>query len=79
MMELAAYEDAVVVYCHCCRRDSRLLPTVALDEAAGQARLPLIAASLAFFAWLLTLHGSISDRVYMANGSGYTGVAIVWL
>ncbi|OJX29386.1 MAG: hypothetical protein BGO74_10850 [Burkholderiales bacterium 68-12] len=37
------------------------------------------AASLAAFAWLLTLHDSASGRVYAAYGGVYIGVAILWL
>ncbi len=37
------------------------------------------AASLALFAWLLTLHDAASGRVYAAYGGVYIGAAIVWL
>ncbi len=37
------------------------------------------AASLAIFAWLLTLHPDASGRVYAAYGGIYIAVAIVWL
>ncbi|EJM96399.1 YnfA family protein [Herbaspirillum sp. YR522] len=37
------------------------------------------AASLAAFAWLLTLHEAASGRVYAAYGGVYIGVALVWL
>lgn len=37
------------------------------------------AASLALFAWLLTLHPDASGRVYAAYGGVYIGAAIVWL
>ncbi len=37
------------------------------------------AASLALFAWLLSLHPTASGRVYAAYGGVYIGVAIVWL
>jgi small multidrug resistance family-3 protein len=37
------------------------------------------AASLALFAWLLTLHPAASGRVYAAYGGVYVGVAILWL
>lgn len=37
------------------------------------------AMSLAFFAWLLTLHPAASGRVYAAYGGVYIGVAIFWL
>ncbi len=46
----------------------------------GSAWLLLPAAcSLGLFAWLLTLHGSASGRVYAAYGGVYIGVAIIWL
>ncbi len=37
------------------------------------------AASLAIFAWLLTLHPTAAGRVYAAYGGVYVSVAIVWL
>ena len=37
------------------------------------------AASLALFAWLLTLHPTATGRVYAAYGGVYIGVAILWL
>ncbi|WP_457425904.1 YnfA family protein [Roseateles sp. P5_E7] len=37
------------------------------------------AASLALFAWLLSLHPTASGRVYAAYGGVYIGVAVVWL
>jgi small multidrug resistance family-3 protein len=46
----------------------------------GSAWLMLpAAASLALFAWLLTLHPTAAGRVYAAYGGIYIGVAIVWL
>jgi small multidrug resistance family-3 protein len=36
-------------------------------------------ASLALFAWLLTLHPSAAGRVYAAYGGVYVAVAILWL
>ena len=36
-------------------------------------------ASLASFAWLLTLHPTAAGRVYAAYGGVYIGVAILWL
>lgn len=46
----------------------------------GSAWLLLPAlASLALFAWLLTLHPTAAGRVYAAYGGVYIGVAIVWL
>ena len=37
------------------------------------------AISLAFFAWLLTLHPTASGRVYAAYGGVYITVALGWL
>ena len=37
------------------------------------------AASLALFAWLLTLHPTAAGRVYAAYGGVYVTVAILWL
>jgi small multidrug resistance family-3 protein len=36
-------------------------------------------ASLALFAWLLTLHPAAAGRVYAAYGGVYVAVAILWL
>ncbi|GAB3508389.1 YnfA family protein [Pseudoxanthomonas daejeonensis] len=46
----------------------------------GSAWLLLPAtASLALFAWLLTLHPTATGRVYAAYGGVYVSLAIVWL
>jgi small multidrug resistance family-3 protein len=37
------------------------------------------AASLALFAWLLTLHPAASGRIYAAYGGVYISTALVWL
>ena len=37
------------------------------------------AASLALFAWLLTLHPTAAGRVYAAYGGVYVTIALVWL
>lgn len=37
------------------------------------------AASLALFAWLLTLHEAAAGRVYAAYGGVYIAVALAWL
>ena len=37
------------------------------------------AASLALFAWLLTLHPTAAGRVYAAYGGVYVAVALLWL
>lgn len=36
------------------------------------------AASLALFAWLLSLHPTAAGRVYAACGVVYIGVAVMW-
>jgi small multidrug resistance family-3 protein len=41
--------------------------------------LLIAAASLALFAWLLTLHPAASGRVYAAYGGVYVAVALLWL
>ena len=47
----------------------------------GRSALLLIpaAASLAVFAWLLTLHPTAAGRVYAAYGGVYVTVALAWL
>ena len=46
----------------------------------GPAWLLIPAAlSLAFFAWLLTLHPNAAGRVYAAYGGVYIAVALAWL
>jgi small multidrug resistance family-3 protein len=37
------------------------------------------AASLALFAWLLTLHPTAAGRTYAAYGGMYIAVALIWL
>lgn len=37
------------------------------------------AASLALFAWLLSLHSAAAGRVYAAYGGVYVSIAILWL
>ena len=48
-----------------------------------QARSPWLlvpaAASLAAFAWLLTLHPTAAGRTYAAYGGVYVAAAVVWL
>ena len=41
--------------------------------------LIMAVASLAAFAWLLTLHDAPSGRVYAAYGGIYIGTSLVWL
>lgn len=55
------------------------LPWLWLKQGATAWLLLPAAASLALFAWLLTLHPTAAGRVYAAYGGVYIGVAIVWL
>ncbi len=55
------------------------LPYLWLREERSAWLLLPAAASLALFAWLLTLHPAASGRVYAAYGGVYVGVAILWL
>lgn len=45
---------------------------------SGWLLLPA-AASLALFAWLLTLHPTAAGRTYAAYGGMYIAVALLWL
>jgi len=47
----------------------------------GKSTLLLLpgAASLAIFAWLLTLHPGAAARAYAAYGGVYVSVALMWL
>lgn len=55
------------------------LPYLWLRQNASPWVLVPGAASLAVFAWLLTLHPDASGRVYAAYGGIYIAVAIAWL
>jgi small multidrug resistance family-3 protein len=55
------------------------LPYLWLKRGGSVWLLVPAAASLALFAWLLTLHPTASGRVYAAYGGVYVGVAMVWL
>ncbi len=55
------------------------LPFLWLNQGKSPWLLLPAAASLALFAWLLTLHDAASGRVYAAYGGVYIGMAIVWL
>ncbi|PLP96869.1 YnfA family protein [Cupriavidus pauculus] len=55
------------------------LPYLWLRQNASPWVLLPGAASLAVFAWLLTLHPDASGRVYAAYGGIYIAVAIIWL
>ena len=55
------------------------LPYLWLKQGRTAWLLVPAAASLALFAWLLTLHPTAAGRVYAAYGGVYVGVAILWL
>lgn len=55
------------------------LPYLWLREGRSAWLLLPAAASLALFAWLLSLHPAAAGRVYAAYGGVYVGVAILWL
>lgn len=55
------------------------LPYLWLKQDKSVWLLLPAAASLALFAWLLTLHPTASGRVYAAYGGVYISVAMVWL
>ncbi len=55
------------------------LPYLWLKQDKSPWLLVPAAASLALFAWLLSLHPTAAGRVYAAYGGVYIGVAILWL
>ena len=55
------------------------LPYLWLREGKSPWLLVPTAASLALFAWLLTLHPTAAGRVYAAYGGVYITVALGWL
>jgi len=55
------------------------LPYLWLKQGRSAWLLLPSAASLALFAWLLTLHPTAAGRVYAAYGGVYVSVAILWL
>jgi small multidrug resistance family-3 protein len=55
------------------------LPYLWLRQDRSAWLLLPAAASLALFAWLLTLHPAAAGRVYAAYGGIYIAVALVWL
>ena len=55
------------------------LPYLWLRKGGSAWLLLPAAASLALFAWLLTLHPTASGRVYAAYGGVYVTMAIAWL
>jgi small multidrug resistance family-3 protein len=55
------------------------LPYLWLRKDSSPWLLAPAAASLATFAWLLTLHPTASGRVYAAYGGVYVATAVLWL
>lgn len=55
------------------------LPWLVLRDARSPWLLLPAAASLAAFAWLLTLHPAAAGRTYAAYGGMYIVVALLWL
>lgn len=55
------------------------LPYLWLKKGGSVLLLVPAAASLAAFAWLLTLHPAASGRVYAAYGGVYVVTALLWL
>ncbi|GIV58073.1 MAG: UPF0060 membrane protein [Rhodothermaceae bacterium] len=55
------------------------LPYLWLREGRSAWLLVPAAASLALFAWLLTLHPQAAGRIYAAYGGVYVSTALVWL
>lgn len=55
------------------------LPYLWLRQGRSIWLLLPAAASLALFAWLLSLHDTAAGRVYAAYGGVYIGAALLWL
>jgi small multidrug resistance family-3 protein len=55
------------------------LPWLWLKQGKPGWLLLPAAASLALFAWLLTLHPNAAGRTYAAYGGVYIAVALIWL
>jgi len=55
------------------------LPWLVLRQGKPVWLLLPAAASLALFAWLLTLHPTAAGRTYAAYGGMYIAVALAWL
>ncbi|GAB6387568.1 YnfA family protein [Stutzerimonas marianensis] len=55
------------------------LPYLWLRQGKSAWLLLPAAASLALFAWLLSLHPTAAGRVYAAYGGVYIGTAMLWL
>ena len=55
------------------------LPWLVIKQHEPTWLLIPAAASLALFAWLLTLHPTAAGRTYAAYGGMYIAVALLWL
>lgn len=55
------------------------LPWLVLRQGQPAWLLVPAAASLALFAWLLTLHPAAAGRTYAAYGGMYIAIALAWL
>lgn len=55
------------------------LPWLVLRQGRSALWLLPAAASLALFAWLLTLHPAAAGRTYAAYGGMYITIALIWL
>lgn len=55
------------------------LPWLVLRQGKPWYLLIPAAISLAFFAWLLTLHPASAGRTYAAYGGMYIAIALLWL
>lgn len=55
------------------------LPWLVVKGGRSAWLLVPAAASLALFAWLLTLHPTAAGRTYAAYGGMYIAVALLWL
>ncbi len=55
------------------------LPWLVLRQGKPVLWLLPAAASLALFAWLLTLHPAAAGRTYAAYGGMYITIALIWL
>lgn len=55
------------------------LPWLVIKQDRTAWLLIPAALSLAFFAWLLTLHPNAAGRIYAAYGGMYIAVALLWL
>lgn len=72
-------ENLAFIRRDCGSGDRRVLPAVPLSKQ-GRLRLAFgtSGASLAVFAWMLSLHPFAAGRVYAAYGGVYIAVALAW-